>query len=1143
MDVHLVLKKHPDSGPSPLFQRPGDENKITFAKFQTQFDFKSISYNDDEKNDENIFNTVAKPLIENKFFNQEDSLLLTLGPTNSGKSHLLFQNENSIVNKSLEFIFNANNDIKFSNDFNGIKKFYPDIIDNTIIDNDFDSSISSYSHLSISMFELYNDNIIDLLNLNHNENDKLNLNIVTDPIDGKLTPKNISKYLINDHESAHNLIFNGLKNRKTFPTFTNNNSSRSHCFIFFNLHKLYGSTIQTTRFTIVDLAGLERSKISRTSGLSLKEASYTNGSLTELGRCLELISMKQFYKTSLRTNKLTRLVLNDFVKFNHPVNILVTLDPFGQEGLTLQTLRYIDPIKYQDLQRKSLLKLKLLKPNKVNLIEQKGLTEEIDRLRSKQQILKSKVSNLENSIVNNETKTRRELYEENEKNLANLIINHKEEINNITQRLLKQTDEKLQDQSNSYNKKIESLNEIIEIKTNELSESQKKLENWELEFNDLKADYLALTQQLDDLNSVGGAKILKLEQEIDESLTIINQLKAENEVLEMEIADLKSTHQASIGTLNEEKFLVIKNLEDKLCALESLNSTNISELENYQKLSNDNENKIIVLEQNKTELNNKISELGNELKISNDKISQLNTEIKSIHDKLAASSKLKDDEINKLNEELAKINSLNFKKIEILNSEINQLNSENLKLSTTNDDDIQKYKNIISKNEDEIKTVNLLLISVKEELKQANTNLQDELNKKNNELLSLQETAKAEIDNLKIDMDKKSHISKSLQNQVDTYNAKIESLNSELKSKNDKISLLQSKIEELKDDDSKVDGLHNEEILKLKSIVTKEIEQNKRLKQENDSLSSKYDNEVSNLTKQIVGLQKADDTLKRDLKSRSIELETELNNKKSSDEELAKLQMLCSDLKSELEDKQKYVDKYSSLKSKYSSYKEKVTKCESDIKQLTDDLQSKDKKYQDSLLTIKKLTARIESIEKHGNKPIKVSQNNEMDKALSLSFSGDQPINKTPRKSVNILDTDPFDDIGLPSLMSSPLRAPDFKIHNDSIAEKDNTINLASSSKKKSKSKKLNKKANHSQQGEEHEKKMMETYGSPKSTKKDFKALVNLKPSDLNKKNNNSSPTNSKSKLKRSRSSSPLKPGQKKVRKSLGIEDSLENLY
>lgn len=144
---------------------------------------------------------------------------------------------------------------------------------------------------------------------------------------------------------------------------------------------------------------------------------------------------------------------------------------------------------------------------------------------------------------------------------------------------------------------------------------------------------------------------------------------------------------------------------------------------------------------------------------------------------------------------------------------------------------------------------------------------------------------------------------------------------------------------------------------------------------------------------------------------------------------------------------------------------------------------------------------------------------------------------------MNILDTDPFDDVGLPAIMSSPLKAPDFKIHNDSIAGKDNTINLASSSKKKSKARKLNKKENFLNQREKHEKKMMETYGSPKSTKKDFKALVNLKPSDMNKKNYNSSPINSKSKLKRSRSSSPLKPGQKKVRKSSGIEDSLENLY
>lgn len=156
MEVHLALKSDPESGPSPVFHSSKEENKIVFPRFQTQFNFKSISYPEND-----LFKKVALPLLENKFLKDEDSLLITLGPTNSGKSHLLFQNENSLVDQSLRFIFDSIEPL--SDNVERIRQYYPDMVDARTLESSGDVSASSFHYLSISMFELYNDNIIDLL--------------------------------------------------------------------------------------------------------------------------------------------------------------------------------------------------------------------------------------------------------------------------------------------------------------------------------------------------------------------------------------------------------------------------------------------------------------------------------------------------------------------------------------------------------------------------------------------------------------------------------------------------------------------------------------------------------------------------------------------------------------------------------------------------------------------------------------------------------------------------------------------------------------------------------------------------------------------------------------------------------------------
>jgi hypothetical protein len=1135
MDVHLVLKNNPEERAGSIFLRSKDENKILFSRFQTQFDFKTISYPE-----EGVFDKVAAPLIEKKFLNDEDSLLLTLGPTNSGKTHLLFKNENSVLDQSLRLIFSQIGQL--SNNYNQIKKFYPDIENAlTTDDTQCDTSIDSNLHFSISMFELYNDNIIDLLTQN-SKYDRANLGIVTDPVDGKLTPRNISKFLINSYDKANEMISHGLRNRKTFSTFTNDSSSRSHCFIFFNLHKIYANVIQTTRFTIVDLAGLERSKSSRTTGLALREASYTNGSLTELGRCLELISMNQFHKTCLRTNKLTRLVLNDFVKFNHPVNIIVTLDPFGEEGLILQTLRYIDPIKYQDLQRKSLLSTNV-NPRKAVAFEQQGLTNEINRLRSKQKNLKSKVETLESSIVENENRIRRELYEENEKNLTRLIVSHKEEINNLSQSFINQTDKKLQDQSESYNKRIRDLNQIIESQDTELTKSKEILDEIKLELEVSKSDYLDSTQQFENFKLKSSEKINQLNQIIEDTNVANESLKMQIEALNLNIKELECTQEESVKNLTDEKSLIIDGLERELSTARTSILEYTSKLENYEKCLEDDKTKITELEELKTSLSNKISDLLSNLNNHENKLKELENKLESVNSSHLKSMELKETEISNLNATLENIRGSSKNEIENLNYKVNELQKINTTLLSENEVKSKNFDKNLEIKEQELLRAIKAMNSFRNDASLEIQALKKEITVKDHEFSEFTKNSNEAIKSLETSLSAKSEFGEKLKIELEKSLATIDTLKEQIAAKDDKISSLFQESEKIKNEFNNFKSSKYNENDGNKALIDKNNEKIISLESTLKEVKQSKDKEITDLHAKVQGLEEKENHLKLNLDSQVVELEAALSSKKNLEEELARLQMLCSDLKSEMEFKQKFVEKYSLVKSKNSSYKELVSNLEAESKKLTIEVKEKDTALQNAASKIKTMTTKIEALEKRGTERIKTLSSNEIDTALSLSFNGDQPINKTPRKSLNILDTDPLDNFGLPGIMSSPLRAPDFKIHNDPIAEKDNTITLGSTEhKRKVKAKKLSKQEQLFYQKENHEKKMLENYNIAESNKKNYKALVNMKASDLNKRN--SLPSNPKMKLKakKRKSSSPLKPGQKKIRKSLGVEDSLEVL-
>jgi kinesin family protein 20 len=100
-------------------------------------------------------------------------------------------------------------------------------------------------------------------------------------------------------EEAHSLIRQGLANRQVFGTLANSTSSRSHGVFTIRIVRIHDgapsdlSSITSSRLSIIDLAGSERTKHTATTGDRLKEAGNINKSLMVLGQCMEVMNANQ----------------------------------------------------------------------------------------------------------------------------------------------------------------------------------------------------------------------------------------------------------------------------------------------------------------------------------------------------------------------------------------------------------------------------------------------------------------------------------------------------------------------------------------------------------------------------------------------------------------------------------------------------------------------------------------------------------------------------------------------------------------------------------------------------------------------------------------------------------------------------------
>ena len=233
----------------------------------------------------------------------------------------------------------------------------PDISDLMV-----DSDPASEYAVVISMYEVYNDRIFDLLTPSTKAGSKevrrrALLFKPTEQSPDRKVVAGLRKVICASMKEALLVLDAGLTERRVAGTGSNSVSSRSHGFFCVEVKKrrraldgYQAGSWHSSTLTIVDLAGSERARDAKTQGTTLAEAGKINESLMYLGQCLQMQSDiaangHHTAKVPYRQCKLTELLFsNSFPKDGtarpQRGTMIVTADPVGDYNATSQILRY-----------------------------------------------------------------------------------------------------------------------------------------------------------------------------------------------------------------------------------------------------------------------------------------------------------------------------------------------------------------------------------------------------------------------------------------------------------------------------------------------------------------------------------------------------------------------------------------------------------------------------------------------------------------------------------------------------------------------------------------------------------------------------------------------------------------------------------
>ncbi|KAH8115798.1 kinesin-like protein [Phellopilus nigrolimitatus] len=210
--------------------------------------------------------------------------------------------------------------------------------------------------VEVSYIEIYNEKVRDLLNPKNTGN----LRVREHPSLGPYV-EDLSKLVVSSYDGMMTLMDEGNKARTVAATNMNETSSRSHAvFTLLLTMKRHDSdtnldTEKVSRINLVDLAGSERANSTGATGQRLKEGANINKSLTTLGKVISALALasqsdgKKGKKGKAedfipyRDSVLTWL-LKDSLGGNSKTAMIAAISPADYDE-TLSTLRYADQAK------------------------------------------------------------------------------------------------------------------------------------------------------------------------------------------------------------------------------------------------------------------------------------------------------------------------------------------------------------------------------------------------------------------------------------------------------------------------------------------------------------------------------------------------------------------------------------------------------------------------------------------------------------------------------------------------------------------------------------------------------------------------------------------------------------------------------
>ncbi|ESP03749.1 hypothetical protein LOTGIDRAFT_136951 [Lottia gigantea] len=199
--------------------------------------------------------------------------------------------------------------------------------------------------ISVSVLEIYNENIRDLLN---DEGLKLEIKMKADG--GGLHVPGLKTVEVTSLNHVNQVFLTGQKNRATATTNLNEHSSRSHLILNIEVTGYNKTTNTRTRgkLNLVDLAGSERVSRSGADGARLKEAQNINKSLSCLGDVIHSLRSKQNH-IPYRNSKLTYL-LQDSLGGESKTLMIVQVSPVDKNiSETVCTLNFAQRVRLVEL--------------------------------------------------------------------------------------------------------------------------------------------------------------------------------------------------------------------------------------------------------------------------------------------------------------------------------------------------------------------------------------------------------------------------------------------------------------------------------------------------------------------------------------------------------------------------------------------------------------------------------------------------------------------------------------------------------------------------------------------------------------------------------------------------------------------------